>query len=604
VVAACAFAGEVDVFEEVFVTDAVADVAFVEVGPEEAASWGSEERDDEDEAGEEDDGWAGREFRDGGTEDGAGCAGGGADEAGEEDHDAEAIGPLAGSGGGSDERGDHKDDADGLEADDDDDDEESGEGDFDGADGESERPSEGWVEGGEFKFLEAECGDGEDERGDDGHEFDVIDTEGGGLAEEEFVETALVAVGEFLDTSEEDDTEAEEDGEDEADGGVFFDTAAADDAEDDEGADDAGEESAEEEGEGLFTAGEEEGDADAWESGVCERIAEEALAAEQGEGAHHSADESEEGSAEEDVAEGVGPLHGRSGFGSGVMGVEGFGGVGEHGEASAVGALDIFLCKGGGDGPGGDEAEVKQDHVIEVIGDGLEVVMDGDDGAALGAEFLEEGEDGAFGGGVDACERFVHEVEASVLCEGAREEDALLLAAGELADLAVGEVSDADFIEAIEGGVAMVLGRAAQPADASVEPHGYDVQGTGGEIPVDAFALRDVTDPGAALVVRGAEDADPAGGWFDEAERGFEEGAFAGAVGADDGYEATFGEGEVDVPEDRLGVVSDGEIVDFEGGWGIGWRFGAGDRIWERSGLSDHWSDSTKVWTLWRTMPR
>jgi hypothetical protein len=196
--------------------------------------------------------------------------------------------------------------------------------------------------------------------------------------------------------------------------------------------------------------------------------------------------------------------------------------------------------------------------------------MDGDDGAALGAEALEECEDGAFGSGVDACERFVHEIEASVLGESASEEDALLLASGELADLAVGEVSDADFVEATEGSVAMVLGRAAQPADAAVEAHGHDVEGAGGEIPVDAFALRDVTDPGAALVVGGAEDADPAGGWFDEAEGGFEEGAFTGAIGADDCDEATFGEGEVDVPEDRLGVISDGEIVDFEGGRGVG----------------------------------
>ena len=49
-------------------------------------------------------------------------------------------------------------------------------------------------------------------------------------------------------------------------------------------------------------------------------------------------------------------------------------------------------------------------------------------------------DDGVFGDGVDGGEGLVHEIDLRVLHQSPRQEGALLLPAGELADLPVGEI--------------------------------------------------------------------------------------------------------------------------------------------------------------------
>jgi hypothetical protein len=61
---------------------------------------------------------------------------------------------------------------------------------------------------------------------------------------------------------------------------------------------------------------------------------------------------------------------------------------------------------------------------------------------------LQHIDDGALRRGVDTGERLVQEVEIGILRKRPGEEDALLLAAGQLADLARGEIGHADPIEA------------------------------------------------------------------------------------------------------------------------------------------------------------
>jgi hypothetical protein len=151
----------------------------------------------------------------------------------EDDHRAEAIGPLACGGGGGDEGGDHEDHADGLQSDDHYDDQERGQGDLNPVDGESERLSEGGVERHEFEFLEAEGDCHQDCHANDGHQLDIVNPQGGRLSEEEFVQTALVATGQFLDPREQHDPKSEEHREDQSDGRIFLHAAAADDAQDD-----------------------------------------------------------------------------------------------------------------------------------------------------------------------------------------------------------------------------------------------------------------------------------------------------------------------------------------------------------------------------------
>ena len=230
--------------------------------------------------------------------------------------------------------------------------------------------------------------------------------------------------------------------------------------------------------------------------------------------------------------------------------------------------------EGGFDGSGSDQPHVQQHHVVEIFGHGLQVVVHGDDGATAGAQFLEQGQNGPFGGGIHTGKGFVHEVDAGLLGERSGEKYPLLLAAGKLADLAIRELGNADLSQAFEGPFAVGPARSPEKAEVGVHAHHHHVDSGGGEIPVDTFSLRHVGHPGAPPAGAFAADFHPAADGFDEAEDRFEEGAFAGAVRTHDGDEFAFGQGDVDIPEHGLVVVGDGEVVDFDrdlfsGGFGL-----------------------------------
>jgi hypothetical protein len=254
---------------------------------------------------------------------------------------------------------------------------------------------------------------------------------------------------------------------------------------------------------------------------------------------------------------------------------EGVGGVGEEAEFTAVGFFEVIAGEDFLGGAGGDDAHIEEDEPIEVFRYGGEVVMDDEAGFASFVEFLEEGDDSLFGGGVDGGEGFIHEVELGVLGEGSCEEDALLLSAGELADLAVGEVADADVFEGFMGGGLLFFTDAVEPAECAVGAHGDDIEGAYGEVPIDAFALGDVADEVSLFGVGLSVDVDPAGGFGDEVEAGFEACGFSGPVGADDADEGAFGDVEFDVPEDGFTMVGDGEVVNGEGDFRGVFRRGA-----------------------------
>ena len=152
-----------------------------------------------------------------------------------------------------------------------------------------------------------------------------------------------------------------------------------------------------------------------------------------------------------------------------------------------------------------------------------------------GPQLLEQGQNRALGGHVDAGEGLVHEVDAGVLGQGAGEEDALLLAAGKLADLAVGEVADAHLVEAVERLLAVRRLRPAEPAQVAVETHEHDVERRGGEVPVDALALGHVGHPGAPARYEAPQIfTQPVTGLI-RPSTAFSSVDLAGAVGADDG---------------------------------------------------------------------
>ncbi len=213
-------------------------------------------------------------------------------------------------------------------------------------------------------------------------------------------------------------------------------------------------------GSGVLRAGQQVAEADPRQGGVRQGVAQQALAAQQGEAAEHPSEGAEHRRPEEDVPGREAQLHV---FPPGVRAArqrplleQRLGRLGQHGQPPAVGALEVLGREGGGHRARRHQPHVEQHHVVEVLGHGLEVVVHGHHRAAGVAQLLEQGEDGALGGGVDPGERLVHEVEPGVLGQGAGEEDPLLLAARELADLAVREILHAHLLQAGEGGLPVV----------------------------------------------------------------------------------------------------------------------------------------------------
>ena len=78
-------------------------------------------------------------------------------------------------------------------------------------------------------------------------------------------------------------------------------------------------------------------------------------------------------------------------------------------------------------GPRRHEAHVEQHDIVEVLGDGLKVVVHRDDRAAVLSQVLEQLQHRVLSRRVDASEGLVHEIEPRVLGEGPRQEHPLLL---------------------------------------------------------------------------------------------------------------------------------------------------------------------------------
>ena len=89
--------------------------------------------------------------------------------------------------------------------------------------------------------------------------------------------------------------------------------------------------------------------------------------------------------------------------------------------------------------------------------------MDRDDRLPLLPQFSEQFEDDSLGGSVHACHRLIHEVDFGLLGESPSQENPLLLAAGELADLPPLELRQPHLIQTLPGPVAFRMPRPAKP---------------------------------------------------------------------------------------------------------------------------------------------
>jgi len=192
-------------------------------------------------------------------------------------------------------------------------------------------------------------------------------------------------------------------------------------------------------------------------------------------------------------------------------------------------------------------------------------MVDHDNRLAARAQLAQNGDDGPLGHRVDRGERLVHQIDARILHKGARQKGALLLAAGKLADLALGQVLHADLLQRLHGRSLLLLPGPAHPAEPAVQAHRHHVEHRGREVPVDAAALRHVADQAAHLFVGLAVKLDRARRARNELERGLDQRALARAVRTDDRHQHTLGHAQIDVPDSRPAVVGHRQIVDLQG---------------------------------------
>ena len=97
--------------------------------------------------------------------------------------------------------------------------------------------------------------------------------------------------------------------------------------------------------------------------------------------------------------------------------------------------------------PVADDLAVEADEVRQVGGDAVEVVGGEHDRQPVGVQVVEQVQDLVAGAHVDAGRRLVQQQQVGLAEQRAGDEHALLLAAGQLADVAVGQVADAEPVE-------------------------------------------------------------------------------------------------------------------------------------------------------------
>ena len=157
-------------------------------------------------------------------------------------------------------------------------------------------------------------------------------------------------------------------------------------------------------------------------------------------------------------------------------------------------------------------------------------------------------------------DRLVEEQQAPRGAEGAGEEHALLLPAGELPVAAVPQGRESEPLDLLLGDSAFffsVKGRPATP-DAAGE---HDLPDRGGEIPLDGGLLREIAD---LVLLYPVAEAHRAGKRPAQAEQRLHQRGLAGAVLPDDAEVVPLLHRKGKVRENGLALVAEGEIFTYD----------------------------------------
>ena len=142
----------------------------------------------------------------------------------------------------------------------------------------------------------------------------------------------------------------------------------------------------------------------------------------------------------------------------------------------------------------GNDATVDADDLRQVGGDGVDLVGGHHDGHALVVKLVKEVHDVVTGLDVDSGGWFVKKKKPGTANEGTGEEDALLLSAGELPYVPVGEMGNAEALHD-HPGVTALLGRVPREEWlAHGGTHEYNFLHSDGEVPVNGIELGNVAN--------------------------------------------------------------------------------------------------------------
>jgi hypothetical protein len=206
--------------------------------------------------------------------------------------------------------------------------------------------------------------------------------------------------------------------------------------------------------------------------------------------------------------------------------------------------------------PGRDDPPIDQGRLLEAMGRAGQVVGRGHDGSAGLGLGLEHVHQVFLGGGIDAGDGFVEEVQVGLGGERPGQEHPPALATGQRPDLAFDGRRHPDRGERVVDGGAIGGARSAQDPDPWHAAHHDHLADRHRELPVDRLGLGNVGDPSGRDTGPGAQNLDRAGPRFEQAGDDLEQGALAGPVGADHGQERSGRDVEIDpVEREQIAVA-------------------------------------------------
>ena len=165
---------------------------------------------------------------------------------------------------------------------------------------------------------------------------------------------------------------------------------------------------------------------------------------------------------------------------------------------------------------------------------------------------------------VESGKGLVEQDDVRLLRERPGDKSALLLAAGERADLAVGEGIEIHRRERLVHRAGVRRAKGAPQAKPHVAPHSHQGANRDGEIPIDLLALRQVRRVVLALTALVAVKINRAGLDGQEAGQRLEQRGLARPVRAEQGDAMTARQIEIQVMQRRNPMIGNRQVTDFE----------------------------------------